>query len=62
MMTRVDIEKNIEADDTPFTLPFWLAGLLVKECRRQGLTTFGYHSEGVFEVAFTVKITKKEKK
>lgn len=59
-MTRVEIESQIKAiaDDGAFTMPFWLAGMLEKECRRQGLTNVQYDGDD-FQV--TVKIKKPKK-
>jgi hypothetical protein len=43
-MTRLEIEKAVleASNDEPFTMPFFLASLLVKELRRQNLKTVTY--------------------
>jgi hypothetical protein len=43
-MTRLEIEKAIleTSNDEPFTMPFFLASLLVNELRRQNLRTVTY--------------------
>lgn len=58
--TRVEIGALIKsiADDCAFTMPFWLAGLLVEECRRQGLHTCGYDGDD-FRVTVKIKRTRK---
>lgn len=43
-MTRQELSEAIalEATDVPVTMPFFLAGELLKECRRQGLKETDY--------------------
>ncbi len=59
--TRVEIEAQIQsiADECAFTMPFWLAGLLEAECRRQGLHNLECNGPGC---RITVKIKQSPKK
>lgn len=62
-MTRLEIESQIKAiaDDVAFTMPFWLAGMLEQECRRQGLTNVKYDGDD-FSVTVKIKKPKNPKK
>jgi hypothetical protein len=55
-LTRQQISEAIalEAPKVPFTMPFFLAGELLKECRRQGLRKLNDTGPGY---AVTVRIT-----
>lgn len=46
-MTRLEIESQVKAiaSDCPFTMPFWLAGMLESECRRQGLKSVKFDGD-----------------
>src|SRR6266545_6301425 len=60
--TRVELEAQINAiaDDCAFTMPFWLAGMLQRECRRQGLTTVQYDGDD-FRVTVKINQSRKDK-
>jgi hypothetical protein len=57
-LTRQEISEaiSIEAPEVPFTMPFFLAAELAKECRRQGLKDLEYGDE---HQKVTVKIMSK---
>jgi hypothetical protein len=59
-MTRLEISEAVEAiaDDVPFTMPFFLAGMLEKECRRQGLKDMEYSGDD-YSVIVTIKLDHK---
>lgn len=59
-LSRLEIETAVAAiaRDCPFTMPFFLAGLLVEELRRQKLNTVTYTGTD-FTVAVRIKKAKR---